>query len=271
MNGPVETFSVRIPDPNNPGKTRRILLSREQLLSLESGAPTNTRFGLPESPLFKDVDEVVLVELGRVGRRRSVAAGSTLTSEGESADSVYLVVTGKVRSTAKDRSGRAWSFFDLGTSSSGDLAGEDALVGDVRTRTLTAVVDTTVLEILKTDFTAVLHRSAQIAINLATYLAEKVVRSGQRFVQFSGSFTQQKVAMVLMHQAQFDGMSVGKPGMVRINSPITHDDIASQVGTTRESVVAAMRQLGEAVERHGKFYTVNVAKLKDLINGVAAA
>jgi CRP-like cAMP-binding protein len=271
MKSPVETFSVRIPDPNNPGKTRRIQLSREQLLALESGtAPVTTRFGLPSSPLFKDVDDKTLAELGRVGRRRTVVAGSTLTSQGEISDCVYIVIAGKVRSTAKDKAGRTWSFFDLGTSGAGDIAGECAITGDRRVRTITAVVDSTVLEVLREDLLTILHGSSQMAVNLATYMAEKVVRSGQRFVQFSGSFTAQKVAMVLLHQAEFDGLPVGTPGMVRISSPITHEDIASQVGTTRESVVAAMRQLGDAAQRHGRFYTVDIVKLKEFTEGAAA-
>lgn len=224
-----------------------------------------SRSGLPPSPLFKELDEVAVIEIGRRGKRRQIAAGSTVFGQGEIADSVYFVISGKVRLTMKDRNGRVWSFFDLANSGPGSLVGFSATVADRWASTATTTVDSVLLQIPRADWEAMLRAYPQLSLNLAEYVIDMLDKSQARFVQFSGAFTAQRVAMVLLSRAQLEGRPSGKRGWYDIPSPITHEDIASQVGTTRESVVTAMRKLEEILTRSGKLYSVDVEGLKQFI------
>src|SRR5689334_16244528 len=107
------TVTIEVADPKNPGKKRSVTLTEDQVLAIEAGLPTNRMpFGLPESPLFNDLDGAVLADIRRRGRQRSFSAGAIIYSQGEFADSVYLVISGRVRLVIKDSHGRNWAFFD---------------------------------------------------------------------------------------------------------------------------------------------------------------
>jgi len=252
-------FEVKVPDPADPRKTRTVTLTRDQILALESGAGLmDSHFGLPRSPLFRDLESRAIVELSQVGRRRRLTAGSTIFDEDESADALYLVVSGRIRTTNRDTHGRVWSFFDLSTATTGELFGCEAVVSEVRHETATAVDDAVVLQVFRDDFLALLKSYPTLALNFAIYEAERLKRGTLRFAQFSGAFTVQRLAMVLKARAESEGIPDSIRGRVRIPSPITHEELASMIGTTRESVVAGMKKLENVVTRKGKFYTVDV-------------
>lgn len=212
------------------------------------------------------MDDVAVTEIARRGRHRQLATGSTLFAQGELADSVYFVVSGTVRLTVKDRDNRVWSFFDA-AAGTGALVGFSATVLNKWTMTATATVETHLLQIPRADWEDFLSAYPQLAINLAAYAIDLLDRSQTRFVQFSGAFTPQKVAMVMLSRAQDEGVPADVKGWVDIPSQITHHEIASMVGTTRESVVVAMRQLeGQYLTRRGKYYSVNPAALQKFLD-----
>jgi CRP-like cAMP-binding protein len=211
------------------------------------------------------MDDVAVIEIGRRGRQRQLTAGSTVYNQGEIADSVYLVVSGRVRSTMKDRHNQVWSFFDLAISGPGDLLGGSATVMDRWGQTATAASEVVLLQIPRAEWLDLLQAYPQLAFNLAAYAIERLEKSQQRFMQFSGAFTAEKVAMILEARVKSEGVPAAKSGWMDIPSPITHDELGSMVGTTRESVVAAMRKLDGIVDRNGKQYSVNSAAMEKFL------
>jgi CRP-like cAMP-binding protein len=123
--------------------------------------------------LFARCTKRELSEIAGVTVEAVMPAGAVLTREGHRGALAYVIVDGSVRVT---RGGRT-----VGTFGPGAIVGELSLIdGGVRTATVTAVEEVTVLEINADDFQRLLERSAHLTANLLRTLAERLRATDQQ-------------------------------------------------------------------------------------------
>jgi MFS family permease len=107
-------------------------------------------------PLFEPLPPTSLEKLARSAERQQVNPGTAILEEGDCGDTFHVVVDGALRVQAGGS--------DLGELGAGDFFGEIALLRDVpRTATVTALTETTLLAVQRTDFLAAVlgtHESA---------------------------------------------------------------------------------------------------------------
>jgi CRP-like cAMP-binding protein len=119
---------------------------------------------LAKVPLLSGLDRKHLERLGRDFSERTFPAGATVVQEGDDRGIGFFVVaegTGVVSVGGKQ----------VGTVGPGSYFGEVALISDrVRTATVTAATDMTVLVMMLTDFRAFVRSDAEVAWKLLEHV-----------------------------------------------------------------------------------------------------
>ncbi|MCH7668763.1 MAG: cyclic nucleotide-binding domain-containing protein [Acidobacteria bacterium] len=121
------------------------------------------------TPLFASCSDKHVKSIARLARRRTVAAGEKIIREdSQSTMGFYMLVEGSAVVTRGDHL--------LAEYAPGDYFGEIALLLDdtVRTATVSAKTDVTVLVITRWDFRALVKTNPEIAVELMAVLAKRL-------------------------------------------------------------------------------------------------
>lgn len=126
---------------------------------------------LAELPLFAGVPVDRLESLDDVAATMAVPVGTTLVTQGEPADSMYLVLQGTFEASIIDGSQRRV----VGTMTRGDTIGELALLTDEpRAATVVARRDGTVLRLSRADVSRLMHEHPSVGVGVARALAHRL-------------------------------------------------------------------------------------------------
>jgi CRP/FNR family cyclic AMP-dependent transcriptional regulator len=189
-------------------------------------------------------------ELALRGRRQRFRQGAVLIQEGDRGDSLFVILSGRVRSFVENEDGRELT---LGFYAAGDCFGEMALDGGPRSASVIAeeptecaVIDRALLSAYiaeHPDFAFVLIARVIHRARLATETAR-----GLALMDVYG-----RLARLL------DSIAVvGPDGLRALSEPMTQQRIASIVGASREMVSRIMKDLeaGGYVRRDGRRYVI---------------
>jgi CRP/FNR family transcriptional regulator, cyclic AMP receptor protein len=162
-------------------------------------------------------------------------------AQGDAADAVFYIQTGKVKLTVVSKSGKEAT---IGILSDGDFFGEGSLAGQLlRMSSATAMTDCAVLRIDKRAMMAALHRQHEFSDLFVAYLLARNIRYEEDLVDQLFNSSEKRLARVLLMLAHF-----GKEGIPEVVVPkISQEMLAEMIGTTRSRVSFFMnrfRKLG---------------------------
>ena len=162
-------------------------------------------------------------------------------TQGDAADAVFYLQTGKVRLTVVSKTGKEAT---IGILSDGSFFGEGSLAGQpLRMGSATAMTDCAVLRIKKKAMVDALHREHSLSDLFVAYLLTRDIRYEEDLVDQLFNSSEKRLARVLLMLAHF-----GKEGAVETVVPkISQETLAEMVGTTRSRVSFFMnrfRKLG---------------------------
>jgi CRP/FNR family transcriptional regulator, cyclic AMP receptor protein len=121
-------------------------------------------------PLFADLDDADRAEVAACTREVSLAAGETLTAQGENAYEFFVIEAGEAE-VHKD--GQM-----IGTVGQGDVVGEIGLLATgARTASIVATSQMTLVAIFSRDFRQIEKRMPAIAESLRATMRERVART----------------------------------------------------------------------------------------------
>jgi CRP/FNR family cyclic AMP-dependent transcriptional regulator len=192
--------------------------------------------------------------LAPLGRRQRFRAGAVIIQEGDRGDSLFILLSGRVRTFVENEDGRELT---LGFYSAGDCLGEMALDGGPRSASVIAEEATVCSVIDRATLTAFIAEHPDFAFVLLARvihrarLATETAR-GLALLDVYGRLTR-----------LLDSIAVpGPDGTRALAEPMTHQTIASIVGASREMVSRIMKDLetGGYVRREGRRYVI----LRDL-------
>jgi NTE family protein len=130
---------------------------------------------LARNPLFAGLDPSELNDLEAAMRRREFGAGHVICREGESAESLFVIVDGFARVLVGDR--------PAARLRRGDVVGEMSLVtGEPRSATVVAAVSTTVLELSRYGVAALIAEQPRILENVTRILSERLAATTAQVV-----------------------------------------------------------------------------------------
>jgi CRP/FNR family transcriptional regulator len=194
---------------------------------------------LAQIPYFAGLDSPTLTEIGRVVRRRALAAGEVVLVEGKPCEGLYFVIQGQVRLIRGSTEGREHVLRVLGPGATfNDIAVFD---GGPNSDGAVAVGSTTVGFIPKANMTALVDRYPPVAKAALKLLSSRQRTLGTVVEDLALRDVTTRVARLLLGcMGQHEHIVEQAPDAC---ARITHQEIASMVGSVREVVQRVLKDL----------------------------
>jgi len=195
-----------------------------------------------------------LVKLGK---------GQKLFSQGEDADAIYFIQTGKVQVTVVSAQGKRAVLDTLGPH---DFLGEGCLAGDsVRTSTATGLEPSRVFRVGKRAMLEALHVEPRLSETFMVSLLARHVNLEEDLCDQLFNHSERRLARVLLKLSRFGQHDKLPDTKV---PRFTHKMLAEIVGTTRPRISFFMnkfRKLGLVGYKRGGEITVMAELLTDVV------
>ncbi len=178
------------------------------------------------------------------GLTRSFPAQSILINEGDSTDSLYIVLSGRVRAYASSSDGRELVLTEYGP---GEYFGELSLDGDKRSASVRALEACSCRVVQGWELRQFLADHPDFALHLTHKLIGMVRRLTDQLRSIALQDVYGRIVRVLTELSD----PVGEERQVR--HKLTQQDIADRIGSSREMVNRVMKELtgGGYVEQRG--------------------
>lgn len=207
---------------------------------------------LKNNELFKALAEDELLAVAELVTTKTVRKNTFVINEGDVSNSIYLIMRGRVNVVVTNDEGAE---LILATLQKGDNFGELSLLdGQPRSANVVAHEDSVFSILHQADFFKLMEQNPRIAHSVIRYLCNRV-----RFL----TNTAQNLALLdvygrvvnLMHELS----SAKANGQMVISVPLTHQDIASRVGSSREMISQILNELkkGGYVSIENKIISIN--------------
>ncbi|HKD99188.1 MAG TPA: Crp/Fnr family transcriptional regulator [Micromonosporaceae bacterium] len=191
---------------------------------------------LARSGIFQGVEPETASALAKEMEITDIRKGDVIFNEGEPGDSLYIVLTGKIKLGRRAADGRQNLIALMGPS---DMVGELSLFDPgPRTATATAVVDSRVARLRKQALRPWLSDRPEIAEQLLRVLARRLRRTNDALADLIFTDVPGRVAKNLLQMARQFGSRDG--GVLRVTHDLTQEELAQLVGASRETVNKAL-------------------------------
>ena len=180
------------------------------------------------------------------GQVRSFPAHAILINEGDSTDSLYIVLTGRVKAYASSEDGREVVLTEYGP---GEYFGELSLDGARRSASIKAIEPCTCRVVQGADLQAFLADYP----DFSAHLTRKLIGMVRRLTSQVRSLALQDVYSRVVHLLNELSDASGNERVLR--HKLTQQDIADRVGSSREMVNRVMKELaagGYVTQREGR-------------------
>jgi CRP/FNR family transcriptional regulator, cyclic AMP receptor protein len=182
-----------------------------------------------------------LATIGEGRKSLAVTKKQAIFAQGDEADAVFYIQSGKVKLTVVSKTGREAT---IGLLSQGNFFGEGALAGQAqRMGSASAMTDCQLMRVDKRAMMQALHREHAFSDMFVSYLLARNIRYEEDLVDQLFNSSEKRLARVLLLLAHF-----GKEGVPETVVPkISQETLAEMVGTTRSRVSFFMnrfRKLG---------------------------
>jgi CRP/FNR family cyclic AMP-dependent transcriptional regulator len=203
-------------------------------------------------PLFSKVSDADLEAIASRLIERRYPKHSTIVEEGLPGDYMYVIREGRVKVTKASEDGREkiMDFLDTG-SFFGDMS---LLDHGPRSASVKTLEPARLLALSRKDFLDLLRRSPDLALAVLQVLTQRLRETDEQASSMSFQKVKERTRGLLQRMARAEPPIGGK----RMTPTLTHQQIADMIGTSRETVTRAVKQLkGEGwLGQEGKRYVV---------------
>lgn len=195
-------------------------------------APPVHRSLIASVPLFGALTDKEQDEILALATSRHYGAGTPVFEQGEAAGYFYVLLSGRLRVTHVDRNGQQTI---VRMVNPGDLFGiARALQRPDYPGTATAVTDSIALQWPMEAWDGLIERHPRLSINAMQAVGQRLQEAHTRLRELSTEEVERRVAHAVLRLANQGGKkeAVG----IRIDYPISKQDIAEMTGTTLHTV-----------------------------------
>lgn len=172
----------------------------------------------------------------RHSHRRDWRRGAVIFREADPSDSVVVLRTGRVKASSYTAGGVE---VVLAVRGPGALLGElSSIDRGQRSATITTLEPVTALMMPLADFEKYLETHGRVAFLLMRILTEKLRDADRKRIEFGAYDTTGRVAARLVELAERFGRPVAEG--IKIDLPISQDELAGWIGASREAVSKAL-------------------------------
>ena len=190
--------------------------------------PKRNEISRRPAPAFDVVDFLSRFSPGK--SRRDYLAGEYIFSQGDPANAVFYIQSGKVNLTVVSMSGKEAVIAHLPVDS---FFGEASLAGEaLRISSASALQSSTIVRIEKSAMAGLLHGEQEFAQHFRQHLLSRNIRMQADLVDHLFNSSEKRLARLLMMMANFGQESKPVPVIVKIRQ----ETLAEMIGTTRSRV-----------------------------------
>jgi len=196
-------------------------------------------------PLFASFAEEPLRTLTTVVTRRSVTRGTIIMAAGDPTDSLYIVLSGRLKVMMSDADGKEVILTIIGP---GEFFGEMGLIDDApRSASVIAIEPCELLAITRRDFRKCLAENVEMSMAVMRGLVRRLREADRKIGSLALLDVYGRVARLLLDMAEtVDGQKM-------VTKRLPKQDIAKMIGASREMVSRVMKdlQVGGFIEMRG--------------------
>jgi len=194
---------------------------------------------LQQVPLFRDLNVEEMERVENIAIRRFYAKKSVVFTEGSEKEAVFFIHDGLVKAYKTDEN---WHEQIVSFLKTGDMFPHIGFFNkDPYPATTEAIVDTHLLAVPVQKFEQLLLDTPTIAIKVMRVLGSKIKELQEKLQEFSGQDVNHRALSFLLKLAEQHGEWNGNT--VHIDLPMTHQEFANTIGTSRETVNRLLNQL----------------------------
>ncbi len=169
----------------------------------------------------------LLEAIAKIATVRVFAKNAIMVSEGDDTDSLYVMLSGRARVYVSNAQGRE---VQLNTIGQGEYFGEVTLDGGPRSASVVALDECRCAVVKRSELLGLVERQPEFALHMVRKLASRVRDLTENVRSLALMDVYGRVARLLLELAE------EKDGRLVIDEPLTHRDIASRVGASREMI-----------------------------------
>lgn len=206
--------------------------------------------------IFSELSQPELKILENHMITRTFRKNTVVINEGDEANSLYIILSGKVKVFLSNEDGKE---IIINTQGAGDHFGELALLDEApRSASVMTTEKSSIGVISKVDFVNVLTKHPELALKLIRELTRQIRLLSENVKTLALMDVYGRVAKTLL------GMVEHQDGHLVIENRPTQQDIANRIGASREMVARIMKDLvtGNYISIDGKRLVIN-EKLPD--------
>jgi CRP/FNR family cyclic AMP-dependent transcriptional regulator len=196
-------------------------------------------------PLFSSFPDDQLRLLAGVVTRRSTPRSTTVMAGGDATDSLYIVLSGRLKVMMSDAEGKEVILSILGP---GEFFGEMGLIDDApRSASVVAIEACELLSIAKRDFKKCLADNFEMTMAVMRGLVRRLREADRKIGSLALLDVYGRVARLLLDMSEtVDGEKI-------VTKRLPKQDIAKMIGASREMVSRVMKdlQMGGYIEVRG--------------------
>ena len=182
----------------------------------------------PKGPSPDELLDVIdLMDFAQRAVTRTFPKNTVVVREGDRTDSLYIIVSGRVRIYVSDEKGKEVA---LNESGPGEYFGEMVLDEGPRSASVMTLEPTQFLVVPKEDFREFVKKNPEFSLHLIYKLIKRVRALTNDVKSLALMDVYGRVARMLLE------LAVERDGVLVIESKPTQQEIASRVGASREMV-----------------------------------
>lgn len=194
---------------------------------------------LRKTPLFAGLSDKERETLAARFISRRIGHGEMLFGEGDPCKGLFLVASGKIRIFKDSPDGRTQVLAVEGPGSS--FAELPVFDGGNYPASASAIEDAEVLFISRRDFQNFCREHPDFALKVIAVVGSRLRRLVNIIEELSFTTIRQRLISQIVRLAQTSGKSTA--GGIRIEMPMSHQELAAELGTVRELVTRNLGRL----------------------------
>jgi CRP/FNR family transcriptional regulator, cyclic AMP receptor protein len=202
----------------------------------KSGMMVNQHWHIRNCSLFKNLDNSQLSQLEATARARSFPRGSVVYLPTDEAEGAFLLAEGRIRLSSTTPDGK---LAILGYIEPGDLFGELGLLhAGCREERAEAMLPSNVILFSGRSLQLLMEQSGQLTLQVTKLIGMRLRRIERRLKSLLFRSNRDRICMLLLDLVEQYGKSTDHG--IHIDIKLSHQDLASLIGATRESVTHIM-------------------------------
>ncbi|MFC4307308.1 Crp/Fnr family transcriptional regulator [Cohnella boryungensis] len=196
---------------------------------------------LRQVPLFHDLNDQELARVEEICLSRPAPKKTIVFAEGSEKEAVYFIQDGLVKTYKTDEHGHEQIVSFL---KSGDMFPHTGFFNqNPYPATAETIVNSRLLAIPVRLFERLMMSHPSIAIKMMRVMGDKIRELQEKLQVLSGQDARHRVLSFLLQLAEQHGKMT--ESIITINLPMTHQEFANSVGTTRETINRVLNQLSK--------------------------